>query len=321
MAKRGHSSSGGDTGDALDRVFERLAGDAAGLHDIAPPAVTLASGLPQPLIDLYGHCDGMRLFLETIEIAPSHGVEFEHGRWQFGAIDGDALAIDHRGRVWRADDSLDDDICDGTRLDRWLAGIYDATALLYDRDGEFAEDVFDDDGEVVVALRIRQYKAQLKRDPGAVGPRWRLAAALTEQGADETARDELEQVVADDPAFVWAWLDLARASERIGDLGNAIDEMRMAAETAEGVQHAHAGYFWSQLARLAVRSRNDVLRAEAATKVSLLAPGLKQAQIDGATASLAAGDHGSARGLCELLRAVWPRDLEVLELARRVEGN
>jgi hypothetical protein len=61
-------------------------------------------------------------------------------------------------------------------------------------------------------------------------------------------------------------------------------------------------------------------RAEAATKASLLAPDLKKAQIEGARERLDAGDTASAKGLVEILRAVWPRDLEVLELARRVDA-
>jgi hypothetical protein len=143
---------------------------------------------------------------------------------------------------------------------------------------------------------------------------------LVAQGAIETARDELEQVVADDPAFAWGWIDLARASERLGEIGGAIDEARMAAEVAEGIQHAQAGYFWSQVARLAVRSGDELTRAQAATKASLLAPTLKRAQLEGVRERLDAGDRASARGLIELLRAVWPRDVEILELARRVGG-
>jgi hypothetical protein len=311
-----------EAGDGLDRVFELLAEAQPGLHDVEPPSPSLPNGLPPPLIELYGHCDGLRLYIDAVELCRATEVTMPiAGKWKFGEIDGDSISIDHRGRIWRSDPSLDDDVCDGTRLDRWLHGIVDATSELYDADGEFAEDVFDEVGEVLPIVRERQLKAQLKRDPAAPGPRWRLALSLLEQGADETARDELEQSVADDPAFAWAWLDLSRISERLGDLGNAIDEARMAADTAEGVQHDQAGYFWAQLARLAVRAHDDVLRAQAATKVSLLAPSLKNDQLAGVRESLAAGDHASASGLLELLRAVWPRDLEVLELARRVEGN
>ncbi|MDX2087712.1 MAG: tetratricopeptide repeat protein [Kofleriaceae bacterium] len=319
MAKkrRDEEASGG-----LDRVLERLDDAPAGLHDVEPPASELPRGLPEPLIELYARCNGLRLFLDSLEIVPQQEVTMPTpGKWQFATHEGDAIAMDHKGKIWRTDESLDDDVCDGTRLDRWLAGVLDATGLLYDGDGEFAEDVFDEDGDVLPTVREQQLRAHLKRDAAAPGIRWKLGLALLDQGAVEDARNELEQVVADDPAFTWAWLDLARISERLGEVGNAVDEIRMAAQTAEGTQHPQAGYFWAQLARLAIRSGDDVLRAQAATKTSLLAPTLKRAQLDGARDSLEAGDVASAKGLLELLRAVWPRDLEVLELAKRVETS
>jgi len=318
MAKRRRDD---EPGDGLERLFAQLDHAQPGLHDVEPAASALPHGLPAPLIDLYAHCDGLRMFLDTIELVRSNEVTMPvPGRWRFGTCDGDPIAIDHRGRIWRTDSSLDDDICDGTRLDRWLAGLHDATALLYDADGEFAEDVFDDDGDITPETRERQLRAHLKRDVAAPGPRWQLALALLDQGGQDDARNELEQVVSDDPAFAWAWLDLARISERVGELSNATDEIRMAAEAAEGAGHPQAGYFWAQLARLATRTGDEMLRAQAATRTSLLAPNLKQAQLDGARESLAAGDTASAKGLVELLRAVWPRDLEVLELARKVEA-
>jgi tetratricopeptide (TPR) repeat protein len=318
MARRRRDEGGGP----LDRVFGLIEDAPAGLHDVDPPAKRLPVGLPEGLIELYARCDGARLFLDTIELVPSAEVVMASpGKWRFGAVDADAISIDHRGRIWRLDASLDDDVLDGTRLDRWLAGVVEATALLYDRDGEFAEDAFGEDGEIEPRLRERQLRAQLKRDPAAPAPRWRLAGAMLEQGATEDARAELEQVVADDPAFAWAWLDLSRISEQIGELGGAVDEARMGAQTAEGTQHPQAGYFWAQLARLASRAGDEMLRAEAATKTSLLAPQLRRAQLDGARDSLEAGDAASAKGLLELLRAVWPRDLEVLELTRQLEAR
>lgn len=316
MAKKRRDDDGQS---GIDRVLALLDEAQPGIHDVEPPAAELPRGLPEPLIELYARCDGLRMFLDTIELVPAHEVTMPTpGRWQFGTVEGDPVAIDHRGRIWRTVEELDDDVCDGTRLERWLAGLYDATCLLYDHEGEFAEDVFDEDGEIELVVRERQLRAHLKRDAGAPGIRWRLGLVLLDQGATEDARNELEQVVADDPAFIWAWLDLARISEQLGDLGNAVDEIRMAAETAEGVQHPQAGYFWAQLARLATRTGDEVLRAQAATKCSLLAPTLKRAQLDGARECLDAGDLASAKGLLELLRSVWPRDLEVLELANRV---
>jgi len=309
-----------DEGDPLDRVFALLDDAPPGLHDVDEAAAELPSGLPAPLIELYARCDGIRIFVEAVEILPSREVTLEHGRWKFAIAEGDAIAIDHRGKIWRSDESIEDEVCDGTRLDRWLVGLLDSLSLVFDRDGEYADDVFDEDGEILPIIREKQLRARLKRDAAAPGPRWQLALVLLEQGAVEDARNELEQVVADDPAFIWAWLDLARVSERLGEMGGAIDEARMAAEAAEGVQHPQAGYFWSQVARLASRAGDDMVRAQAATKASLLAPDLKRAQIEGARERIESGDKASAKGLLDLLRAVWPRDLEVLELARKVES-
>jgi len=317
MAKKRRDDAGG-----LDRLFELVDEAPAGLHDLEPPSAELPKGLPEPLIELYARCDGGRFFHDTIVIVPAAEVTMPvPGRWQFATVEDDAIALDHRGRIWRTDAELDDDICEGTKLERWLAGAVEATGLLYDGDGEFADNIFDDEGEIEPVVREKQLRLHLKRDAAAPGVRWRLAHALLAQGAVEDARNEMEQVVADDPAFAWAWLDLARISERLGEVSGAVDEARMAAESAEGVQHPQAGYFWSQVARLATLTGDEILRAEAATRTSMLAPTLKQAQLAGARESLEAGDTESAKGLVELLRAVWPRDLEVLELARRVATN
>ncbi len=307
--------------DGLDRVLAALEEAPPGLHDVEPPSATLPSGLPPALIELYARCDGARMFIDSLELAAAAGVTLlETNRWQFAVLEGDPIAVDARGKIWRTDASIDDDVCDGTRLDRWLAGQLDGLGLLYDVDGEFADNVFDDDGELLPEVAEQRLRAQIKRDPAAPGPRWRLALALLAQGVTDEARTELEQTVADDPTFAWAWLDLARISEKLGELGGAVDEARMAAEVADGSRHPQAGYFWSQLARLAVRNSDELLRAQAATKTSLLAPELKRAQLDGAAERLEAGDQTSASGLLELLRAVWPRDLEVLDLARRIDA-
>ena len=292
--------------------------------DEAPGCTTSAArGLAaEPLIELYAHCDGARLFHDGIELAGARAVTTDDaGRARFGALEDEPVALDARGRVWRADASLEDDVCEGTRLDRWLAGIVDAVALLYDGDGEFADDIFDDAGELLPAVAERQLRAQLKRDPRAPAPRWRLAHALLAQDSFDAGRRELEEVVQHEPAFAWAWLDLARLSERSGEHAGALDEARAAAEAATAAKHAQAGYFWAQVARLAALAGDDVARADAARRAAAAAPGMKADQLAGAKESLAAGDVDSARGLLALLRAVWPRDLEVLALDRELAKN
>jgi tetratricopeptide (TPR) repeat protein len=310
-----------DDVDPLGRIFELLDDAPPGLHDVDPPTDDLPAGLPAPLIELYAHCDGARIFGESLEIVPSGDTEIENGRWHFATFEDERIFVDAKGKVWRSDASIEDEVVEGTRIDRWLAGMLDALDLVIDHEGEYRDDVYDEEGDILPIIREKQLRAQLKRDSAAPAPRWRLAQVLLEQGSIEEARNELEEVVTNDPAFSWAWLDLARVSERLGDAGNAVDEARMAAEAAEGVQHPQAGYFWSHVARLASQTGNDMVRAEAATKASLLAPDLKRAQIEGVRQCIDGGDTDSAKGLIDLLRAVWPRDLEVLELARRVDGN
>jgi hypothetical protein len=137
-------SAADDGGSGLSQLFE--------LVDKPPQAST--------------RCDGGRFFPDTIVLAPAREVTMPApGRWQFATIEDDVVAVDHRGRIWRTDASLDDDICEGTRLERWLAGAVDAAGLVYDGDGEFADNIFDDDGEIEPVVREKQIRLHLKRDP------------------------------------------------------------------------------------------------------------------------------------------------------------
>src|SRR5262245_40665516 len=210
MARKRRNDEPGEGPSGFDRVFAALDAAPAGLHDITPAAEQLPSGLPGALIELYARCDGMRLYVDSVELRPSAEVQPQGEQWIFGELEGEELLIDARGRIWRNDESLDDAICEGTRLDRWLGGIVDALGMLYDDDGEFADGVFDDDGEIVPAIGERQLRAMLKRDPGAPGPRWRLGHALIAQDHIADGRAAFEEAVAAEPGFAWAWLDLAR---------------------------------------------------------------------------------------------------------------
>ncbi len=86
-----------DDGDPLDRIFAKLEHAPPGLHDVDAPAEELPSGLPAPLIELYARCDGARIFVESVEILPSHAVTQDNGRWQFATVEGDAVSVDAAG--------------------------------------------------------------------------------------------------------------------------------------------------------------------------------------------------------------------------------
>ena len=299
------------------RLADELRGAPSGLHVVGPPGVAVPDGWPQPCKDVYTELDGASLYAETLELAAAAEVVADGDRWKFGRWDGDDLWFDRRGQVWRFDPGLEAAVLDGTGLDRWLAGAIDAVALLFDGEGEYFDAAFDEDGELAVETQERMARAQLRRDPKAPAPRWRLAQVLAGHDQVAAARDELEQVVAYAPAFPWAWLDLARLSESLGGLEGARDEAMAAAEAAAGGDFA--GYFWAQAARLCARAGDEPGRVRAAAAAVKASPDLVRDHVTGARAQLVEGDLDSVRGLLDLARAVAPRDLEVLATAGELD--
>jgi hypothetical protein len=315
--KRGGHRADDET--VVDRIVDALERSPSGLHDLGDASINIPDEWPAALADVYFAFDGARLFNESIVLTPSTAVERDGQHWVVGDVGGDEIRVDKKGRVWRLDEETGDQVMDGSAFDRWLHGVIDAETLLFDGDGEFAEAAFDDAGDVTAEVEQARLRAQMKRDARAPGPRWRLARLLARQGDTERARILLEEVVHHLPDFPWAWLDLARIGEQVGELDSAYDEAQMAAEAAEKSHHDQIGYFWAQAARLAARRGAEAERARCAARALAADPGLVRAQIAGAEQNLEDGDLASARGLAALARAVAPRDLTAADLARRID--
>src|SRR5262245_17517939 len=161
-------------------VLERA---PAGLHDLGEATVDVPIDWPPSVSDVYLAFDGGTLFGDLLTLTPARETTTEDdGLIAIGELLGDVVWFDRKGRVWRGAPDTGERVIDGTRFDRWLHGVIDGLARLYDDDGEFAEDAFTDDGELADDIELAQLQAQLKRDPRAPGPRWRLARALTVQG-------------------------------------------------------------------------------------------------------------------------------------------
>lgn len=313
MSRRRHQAEA-----PLDRISELLDEATIGLHDLRP--IEGGADVPVGLAEVYLVVGAGSLFHETIELRPPEElIRDPHQGIGFGTCDGDELWLDAKGKVRRFDPSLDEELIEGSSLERWLWGVLEGYQHLVDFEGEFAEDAFDADGELTDDCALRVLAAQLRRDPSAIGPRLRRAQLLAKESVD-LARVELEEVVRLDDKLAWGWIELAKISEAKGELPGALDEARAAAEAAEAARHAQAGYFWAHVARLASLAGDEAARAAAAAKVGRLAPELKAAQLAGAAEDLEAGDPVAAGKLCELLRAVWPRDLEVIDLRRRIDA-
>lgn len=311
MSRRRNQAEG-----PLDRISELLEQATMGIHDLRP--IEGGADVPVGLAEVYLVAGAGTLFHETIELrGPGELVRDPDLGIGFGTCDGDELWLDSKGKVRRFDPSLDEILVEGSSLERWLWGVLEGYQHLVDFEGEFVDDAFDADGDLTDDCALRILAAQLRRDPSAIGPRLRRATLLAKDSID-LARAELEEVVRLDPRLAWGWLELAKISEAKGELPGALDEARAGAEAAEAAHHAQAGYFWAHVARLAALAKDEPSRAVAAAKVAKLAPELKAAQLAGAAEDLEAGDPVAAAKLCDLLRAVWPRDLEVLDLQRRI---
>ena len=298
----------------IRRALEKF---ADGVHVVGEPSAALDADLPAGVLAVYREMDGGELFHGDLVLHPRSAWRREGGRLEVGVLGEDALWVDLTdGSVWRLEADTGESIEEGSSLERWLRGWIDGQALLYDRDGEFVERAIGPDGELSRPVAIARERALLKRDPKAVGARWRLARELARAGEGEAARDELEEVVAARPRFGWAWYDLARISEKLGELDGAREEALAAAEADP--DYEHAPFFLATAARLAALAGDDGARRELAARALAADPELARRQLDGARDNLEAGDLAAARDMIELARALAPTDLAVLDLSRKL---
>lgn len=317
---------------SLEKVMEVAGELPPGMSRLGEPAFLLDTGWPDALTEAYLCFDGAELFHEDLVLLPASRVKpvrrddpgataEERGatHYRVGEIEGDELLVDDRGRVWRREEDSGEWLPEGSRFDRWLLGAVEAQRMLYDRDGEFTDDAFDDSGELTAAMSERMCRRILKRDRAAPAPRWRLARAMAQQGKLEAAREQLETVVAESPDFAWAWFDLARIGEGLGELASAVDEMEAAATARPGYEHA--AYFWAQAARLARSSGDEARRAACAREALALDPELAASQRDGARVSLEDGELEAAQELAENAAALAPRDLLIMDLLARIRAQ
>ncbi len=300
------------------------------MHKPHEPAYLLDSALPPPLQEIYRELDGGQLFHEAVILRASADVgripvppgaaeppaHLPSGLLWIGEYSGDDLYACPRGQVIRCEKDTGEWLIEGSRCDRWLLGIIEAEALLYDETGEFIADAFGESGELEPAMAARMCRRILARDRHAPAPRWRLARALSQSGQHDRARDELETVVAEQPDFAWAWFDLAQISLALGQPELALDELVAAAEAIVGYEHA--GFFYAHSARVAASLDREDRRAELAARALVCDPDLVRAQREGAQATLEAGDIAAAEILAELAVALAPRDIAVLDVMRRI---
>jgi tetratricopeptide (TPR) repeat protein len=310
-------SSGRASDDAADGLRRALDRYADGVHEVGAPSAALDADMPAGLVAVYRAMDGVDLFQGDLVLRRRAEWRRDGQRVEVGALGEDGLWIDlASGSVWRLEADTAEWLEEGSTLERWLWGWLEAQSLLYDREGEFVDGVLGPDGDLLRETAIERERRILRRDPKAVGPRWRLARELIRAGETGEARDQLEEVVAARPGFGWAWFDLARLSEKLGEIDNAREEALAAAEADPAYEHA--AFFLAAAARLAALAGDDAARAQLAARALAADPDLARRQLDGARDNLAAEDRSAAREMVAVALALEPTNLAALDLARQL---
>lgn len=304
-------------GSFYERFREEVTRYADGVHELgAPLAPSALAAVPPALRDFYASWDGARLFVDAWVIYPADELTPGDEGLVFGETGvGDALVLDDAGHVVRIEDDSGERLVEGTSFARWIEATVAAEQVFYDHEGEFQDEVFDEHGDEprpdAIAKREQKY---LRLDPGAPAPTWRLAQAQARLGRTREALRLLGDAIAADPAFAWARFDLGRLLFSLGDHEAAERAFATAADTGG----EHAPHFAAQAARAAAARGAEPARAAYAAKTLALAPDLVASQRRAAAAQLEDEAFDDARELIELGLAVSPRDLELLDLRRRL---
>jgi tetratricopeptide (TPR) repeat protein len=204
------------------------------------------------------------------------------------AVAGDRFALDTRGRVLRLRAGSDERIVAGSGFERWLDATIARERLLYGPDGEFAPDVFDEDGEEIApAVVLRQTERALKVDPGSAEAQHERGVALRRLGRLERALEAFAAASAIDPDDPWPWFDYGRtaiAAER--ELPRAREAFERAAAREPGLAGARLLAWAARAAMLAgdegaaVGARREALARDPAL-LEALARAEAQATHDG----------------------------------------
>jgi tetratricopeptide (TPR) repeat protein len=310
----------------FDRFRDALSRLPAGLIRVAAPASTaalaeaearLGRALPEAVVSFLRSFDGADLFHEAVVVAgvgadtPRGLVELNApdadaapvraGELTFAeAIAGDRFALDAEGRVLRLRAGSDERAVAGSSFERWLDATVARERLLYGPDGEFADDVFDEDGEELRPLIVlRQTERALKVDPGAAEAHHERGVALRRLGRADEATDAFAAATALDPGNPWPWFDLGRtALDGARDPARALAAFREAAAREAGPAGARL-LAWA--ARAAGVLRDDAAATDARRDALARDPSLVEALLRAEAQAQLEGDD-EARAENEALR-------------------
>jgi tetratricopeptide (TPR) repeat protein len=308
----------------FERFREAVARLPAGLLRPGPAADALAveaaaRALGRPLPDDYASFlrsfDGADLFHESVVIAgvgaqsplrlpdlnpqsPAPEVAFAE------TAAGDRFVFAEKpGAVYRVRAGSEERVLAGSDFTRWLDATVAREQILYGADGEFAPEVFEDDGEEIQPrIALRQAERALRVDAGSAEAHCDRGIALRRLGRLDEAADAFARAAELDTGNPWPWFDLGRAALP-HDPRRAADAFRRAAE-AEGGPSGARMLAWA--AHAAALANDDAAAAEARAAALARQPGLLEDLRRAVATAVEEQDPEAAQQAALLVEAIAP---------------
>jgi tetratricopeptide (TPR) repeat protein len=321
-----------------DRVEDRLRDAPLGLHQVgegADPELLARVELPEEAAVLWQRWDGLELGngearllrLEDIETATREAEQagiLKAGDKVVGEVALSLLVLPEDPWAEGGDVVMVEE--DGERspyassVIRMVIGFLAEMSVLYDDEGEYREDLFDEQGELTAKAERRLLRRRLDFDEDAPFPRFRLGQLLRRAGELRAARSELRKVLHRAPEFVWALWELGRAELELARTDddpascreNALESFAAAAEKTEDKRLRALFLAWQALASEG-QERERLARA-----VLELDPAFVLTREAGVREAIEDEDPQRATELLELGLAIEPRQLGLLSLRGRL---
>ena len=289
-------------------------GPAADAEAIQEAARALGRPLPDDYASFLRSFDGADLFHESVVIAgvgaaaplslldinperPAAELAFAE------TAAGDRLVFAAGGAVIRVRSESEERVLAGSDFTRWLDATVAREQILYGADGEFAPEVFEDDGEEIQPrIALRQAERALRADAGSAEAHSDRGVALRRLGRLEQAADAFARAAAIDAGNPWPWFDLGRAALE-HDPKRAAEAFRRAAEADDGPTGTRM-LAWA--AHAAAGAHDDAAAAEARAAALARQPGLLEDLRRAVATAVEEQDPEAAQQAALLVEAIAP---------------
>jgi tetratricopeptide (TPR) repeat protein len=205
--------------------------------------------------------------------------------------------------VYRVRAGSEERVLAGSDFTRWLDATVARDQILYGADGEFAPEVFEDDGEEIQPrIALRQAERALRADAGSAEAHSDRGVALRRLGRLDEAADAFARAAELDAANPWPWFDLGRAA-LAHDPKRAAEAFRRAAEADAGPSGARM-LVWA--AHAAAAANDDAAATEARAAALARQPGLLEDLRRAVATAVEEQDPEAAQQAALLVEAIAP---------------